>query len=578
MKYKIIIFVPVIAIILAGALFYLNNSGDQPGTASATHISQFFKEAGLISDNIDSFQNSGEIDLESIYGGVAPHHIPTAIPILAEFYSKLKQARDVDTFIILGPDHFEKSRGDISVSRAEFVTPFGTLSPNLEIINELEKTGLVVNDEIPFDDHSIHSQLLFIGKLFPNAKIVPIVFRSSSTNEIAEILGEKLSSLATPNTFVVASVDFSHYLNKNQALPLDNQSAAMLTQLEPKLAGLAEADSPQSLVALISAVKKMGADTSISLGTYNSAEYSSIQDYTTGYVVQFFGTKKEELSKTGGATMIFTGDIMLSRSVGDLMEKQGDYNLPFANIADFLKNADLAFGNLENPVSSRGKKVGSIYSFRADPRVVEGLKYAGFDILSIANNHMWDYGREAFLDTMTHLTGAGIDFTGGGLNFEEAHRPVVKNVKGTRVAFLAYTEFLQSAVAGNESAGITNWNSEQIKKDIITAKQQSDLVVVSFHWGDEYQTNHNPKQEQFAKAAIDAGADLIIGHHPHVIQEVEQYKNGWIAYSLGNFIFDQQFSEATTSGLMLEVTIENDEIKDVNKIGVKINRDFQPTM
>lgn len=110
----------------------------------------------------------------------------------------------------------------------------------------------------------------------------------------------------------------------------------------------------------------------------------------------------------------------------------------------------------------------------------------------------------------------------------------------------------------------------------MAANQQGDLVVVSFHWGDEYQTKHNQKQEQFAKAAIDAGADLIIGHHPHVVQEVEQYKDGWIAYSLGNFVFDQNFSKETTQGLVLKVKISGGKITNIDKQPITISNSFQP--
>jgi poly-gamma-glutamate synthesis protein (capsule biosynthesis protein) len=376
-------------------------------------------------------------------------------------------------------------------------------------------------------------------------------------------------------------VDFSHYLNEEQARPLDARSATILAGIDPRLAGLTRADSPASLTALVAAVKKMGATASIPIGdgSFNSADFSNVNDFTTGYVVQFFGTKKEkQSSNTRDGTMLFVGDIMLSRSVGAYMKEKGDYNLPFLNIADSLQGADLTFANLENPVSSRGINVGSKYSFRADPKTIQGLNFAGIDIVSIANNHMWDYGREAFLDTMTHLNEADIDFIGGGHNFEEAHRPVIKDVKGTRVAFLAYTEFLQNVVAGKNSAGITNWNMEQIKKDIMVANQEGDLVVVSFHWGDEYQTKHNQKQEQFAKAAIDAGADLIIGHHPHVVQEVEQYKDGWIAYSLGNFVFDQNFSKETMRGLALKVIIDNRRISKIQEIPVQISNQYQPEL
>ncbi|MEK7514875.1 MAG: CapA family protein [Patescibacteria group bacterium] len=284
-------------------------------------------------------------------------------------------------------------------------------------------------------------------------------------------------------------------------------------------------------------------------------------------VPSFFSSKE--------GSMIFVGDIMLSRSVGIRMAKENDYTFPFLHAAAFLQDADITFANLENPVSTRGKNVGSIYSFRADPKTIEGLLFAGFDVVSIANNHLWDYGREAFLDTLSHLTQAGIDFVGGGNNIAEAERPVIRDVHGTRVAFLAYTEFLQSAVARETSAGISRWDPERMAAAIASAKQANDIVVVSLHWGEEYKTQHNQQQETIAKAAIDAGADLVIGHHPHVVQEVERYKEGWIAYSLGNFIFDQYFSEETMRGLVLKVRIKEGKVQSVEEYDSALSKEFQ---
>ncbi|OGN08610.1 MAG: AmmeMemoRadiSam system protein B [Candidatus Yanofskybacteria bacterium RIFCSPHIGHO2_02_FULL_41_11] len=572
----------ILPVLIIGAVFYFkSNPRLEVRSPNLIHVTKYTQEAGYVEDTVAKFQNAEKLEFSDTFGGITSHHVPTAFPLLAEFYSRLKNTKNIDTFIVLGPDHWEKGRADVSISEADFITPFGKLSPDMDMIKKLEESRFVVHDEAPFEDHSIHSQLLFIAKLFPDAKIVPIVFRSSTANEYAEKLGDLIASLSGPNTFVVGSVDFSHYLNEEQARPLDARSATILAGIDPRLAGLTRADSPASLTALVAAVKKMGATASIPIGagSFNSADFSNVNDFTTGYVVQFFGTKKEkQSSNTRDGTMLFVGDIMLSRSVGAHMQEKGDYNLPFLNIADFLKGADITFANLENPVSLRGTNVGSKYSFRADPKTIGGLNFAGIDIVSIANNHMWDYGREAFLDTMTHLAKAGIDFVGGGHNFEEAHRPVIKDVKGTKVAFLAYTEFLQNVVAGTNSAGITNFNIEQIKKDIAAANQQSDLVAVSFHWGDEYQTKHNQKQEQFAKAAIDAGADLIIGHHPHVVQEVEQYKDGWIAYSLGNFIFDQNFSKETMQGLALQVNLKDAKVQGVEKIDISISKDYQPSL
>ncbi len=281
-------------------------------------------------------------------------------------------------------------------------------------------------------------------------------------------------------------------------------------------------------------------------------------------------------SRTKENTMIFVGDVMLSRSVGALMEQKGDYTFPFLNIATFLRNADLTFANLENPISSGGVKVGSIYSFRADPRVVEGLKFAGIDVVSIANNHMWDYGRQAFVDTLYNLTNAGIGYVGGGYSFAEAHEGITREINGTKVTLLAYTDLLSKQVAAtHDAAGVSFLDVEQMKRDIALARNKSDIIVVSFHWGEEYQTAHNLKQGHIAKAAIDAGADLIVGHHPHVAQEVEEYQGRWIAYSLGNFIFDQSFSKATMQGLALVVTISDGKISEVVSQLILISNSYQ---
>lgn len=156
---------------------------------------------------------------------------------------------------------------------------------------------------------------------------------------------------------------------------------------------------------------------------------------------------------------------------------------------------------------------------------------------------------------------------------------VSTGVKGTKVAFLGYTDLISPQVSATEkSAGISFLNIDQMIKDVGEAKSKSDLVVVSFHWGEEYQTKHNQKQEEIAKVAIDAGASLVVGHHPHVVQEVEQYKDGWIAYSLGNFVFDQNFSWGTTHGLALEVAIKDKKIYKVTKKEVTISPEYQASI
>ncbi len=278
-------------------------------------------------------------------------------------------------------------------------------------------------------------------------------------------------------------------------------------------------------------------------------------------------------------TILFTGDIMLDRGVRQMVEEYGknDYTFPFLNIKEVLKEGDIVFGNLESVISDKGHDVGGLYSFRADPQAMEGLSYAGFDIVSLANNHAFDYTREAFEDTMQRLRKSGILYTGAGFDKKEAHSPATISLDDTRVGFLGYTEFLfPYAVATEERSGITDFTVENMRKDIEKAKKEVDVLVVTFHYGDEYEKKPNTRQKEVSRKAIDYGADIVIGHHPHVTQPVENYNGGYIAYSLGNFIFDQYFSEETMRGFILKAKIENKEITGIEKIRYRLNEHYQP--
>ncbi|MCX6759666.1 MAG: CapA family protein [Candidatus Nealsonbacteria bacterium] len=286
--------------------------------------------------------------------------------------------------------------------------------------------------------------------------------------------------------------------------------------------------------------------------------------------------------------IILVGDIMLDRGVKFMIEKEGDrdFRFPFLKVVDYLKEADIVFGNLEGVISDKGIKAGSIYSFRVDPKAIEGLSFAGFNVLSLANNHALDYTRAALEDCLAKLSNAEIDYVGAGFNEKEAYLPIIKEVNGStglpavKVAFLAYTNLgPETWKAAGENSGIA-WisenNFETIKEDVKLAKEKADILIVSLHTGEEYQKEPTQFQIEFSKMAIEAGADLIVGHHPHIIQKNEKYKNGYIFYSLGNFIFDQSFSEETMRGQILEVLIENKKIKEVVTKDIKINNFFQP--
>ncbi len=277
-------------------------------------------------------------------------------------------------------------------------------------------------------------------------------------------------------------------------------------------------------------------------------------------------------------TLVFVGDVMLSRGVGRRMKAENDFKFPFRLVQATLATADLTFANLECPVSDQGTEQGHLYSFRADPRAIEGLLFAGFDVVSVANNHMYDWGPEALLDTLRRLREAGIRPVGAGANDLEAHYPLLVDLGRLRLAFLAYVDIQpQKATSAPGRPGVAWLDADRALADIRFARPLADLVIVSPHWGVEYAAKPNPKQVALARRMIDSGADLVVGTHPHVIQPVEEYGGRWIAYSLGNFVFDQR-KQGTRRGLMLKVKVDGKRIVEVNQISIVISADSQTSL
>lgn len=282
----------------------------------------------------------------------------------------------------------------------------------------------------------------------------------------------------------------------------------------------------------------------------------------------------------GDVSLLFAGDIQMDRGVRTQVEKNfgGDYNL-FLNAIPLVKQTDISFANLEGPISDQGTNRGSAYSFRMDPAVAPALSGAGFDVLNVANNHAGDWGREAFIDTLTRLKDAHIAYTGGGMNRDEATQPVLLTRGGTRIGFLGFSDVGPSWLAvGSSTPGILLTSDPERNSIISNAKKQVDILVVSFHFGNEYETSPSKRQRDLARAAVESGADMVIGHHPHVVENTELYNGGLIAYSLGNFVFDQPFSTSTMEGLALSVGLHDGVITTIRKHRVTLNEHFQPQL
>ena len=256
-------------------------------------------------------------------------------------------------------------------------------------------------------------------------------------------------------------------------------------------------------------------------------------------------------------TIAAVGDIMLARGVSDAITI-GQPDGPFAYVRDVLRSADLTVGNLECAVTDLGEAGAKSYTFRAPPLAAAGLAAAGFDLVSLANNHSLDFGPEALVDTAERLRAASVEVVGGGRNDEEADRYRVLTAHGVRVAFLGLAEVPNDYgydrgvwTAAPGKPGIAWVDEARMAATVREAAQAAEVVVVMFHFGIEGASEPSERQRQLSRSAIDAGANLVLGSHPHVLQKIEDYGGGLIAYSLGNFVFDGFEGDANKSGILL---------------------------
>lgn len=309
---------------------------------------------------------------------------------------------------------------------------------------------------------------------------------------------------------------------------------------------------------------------------YSKPAQEDAEQLTIGQTVEtngfnLFGVGEEN---EDAITLIATGDVLLARYVEQRMRATGDYTLPFQKAADFLKSADVTFGNLETPILNGKNTPKDSTTFRADPAGVKGLTFAGYDVMSIANNHTMNYQIPGLTNTLKELKKAGILASGGGKNQDFAHAPAIFETKGKTIAFLSYVDPKipprNYGIATYNTAGLASMNIEAMKNDVKNAATEYDIVVVSMHSGTEYKREPTQFQKDFAHAAIDSGASAVIGTHPHVVQPVEYYGNGVIFYSLGNFVFDQFFSTDVKTGLVARITFEDEEKPSVELFPVKI--------
>jgi len=474
---------------------------------------------------------------ETVYAGVASHHL-IAKEQIAQFYSKISSDK-IETIFLLSPDHYNHffEPGILAyTSKAPWNTPYGELEADKDAISKL-LSGNIVNSKSSAMglEHGIYTEIPFIKKFFPNAKIVPLVLNSSLQYGDFLELGSELKNISQENTLLIVSSDFSHDATQDKAIENDAKSIDELKNIAQADIKNITSDCKQCLAVMQTylADKDLKFNTTDSLNSFDisGASPESVTSYVFGYY-----TQKTDIQ------ILFTGDLMFDRGIRHYAKKAGSNEFIFQKIRPLLLNQDLVISNLEGPITdnpskSSGTQPGSPnnYIFTFDPSVAKTLWYENIRLVGLGNNHILNFGSDGEKSTHEYLEASGVGFFGS----PNADRTITKTIQGIKMAFVNYNEFTGSP-AFDQSQAIT---------EIQKLKGKVDFIVVFCHWDAEYQPEATAATKNLAHQFINAGADIIIGSHPHVTQSTETYNNKKIYYSLGNFVFDQYFEENVRNGM-----------------------------
>lgn len=485
----------------------------------------------------------------SVVSGVVPHHL-RARDIINNFFkyiSSTSSKEEINTIVLLSPDHFHN--GSLC-QKISFIAPapttrnFGELKIDNLLLKRLsKKSEFCFSDSFVLLDHGITNLLPYIKNYFPKVKILPILIPSNISEKQITQLIEAINSIAPSKTIVVGSSDFSHYLPKSAAKFHDFKSIRVLLGFEKDKFENLETDCWQCLYGTRLFARLRKGDFPKPIGYSNPGQTSHFsvvfQKKKTSLAPQYKSIKKVK-------TILFSGDIMLDRGVEELMKKNSRF-YPFLKISQFLRGIDIVAGNLEGPIVKNPPDFpDKSLKFAFSPNVVDGLSFANFDLLSLANNHTPNMGQKGLEETREILRKADINFVGDPFKCTKEFL-----FQKDDVIFLAFNKTFPSYCPDKEII--------ETVKEIRDSNPEKFLIVI-FHWGQEYQSKSSISQQKLAHLVIDTGADLIIGSHPHVVQEIEKYKGKLIFYSLGNFIFDQYFSKETQEGLVVGTEVYQNKV------------------
>ncbi|MDO8626153.1 MAG: AmmeMemoRadiSam system protein B [Candidatus Magasanikbacteria bacterium] len=557
---RIIIFFLGLAVLVGASSFWYGANTARLTAALADSSPEFLalpthRATSLDRSMFEAFgASAGEtvVEPELVRSGVIPHHL-IAGKYIADFFNKLK-IQNPSVVALIGPNHSNSGGNKLATSQYAWRTPYGELAPAADIIASLAASKLVVVDEkVIATEHSIGALVPFIKRAWPKAAFLPIIVKSTASTSTIKELAVALNNILPKNSLVLASVDFSHYLPQTAANFHDALALNVLETGDAERVNKMEIDSPPSLYFLLQYNKLIGAENFRSVFHTNSAAIVGRPDLaeTTSHIGGYFVSGAPSADHV--VTLQFFGDIMLDRNVAKAMGKEGlDYIFaPWqASEYRFLQGMDVLLANLEGPFAVKRVPTSKSIAFRFDPVFASELKKYNFSAFSLANNHSYDMGRKNVEFTRQTLDASGLGYFGDELK------------EGVELTWLATSTPEPVAFIGLHNT-YHEPDLKKVEEVLSVAKQTAKYVIVNIHWGEEYKQISNQKQRKLAHWLVDHGATVIVGHHPHVVQEMELYKDKPIFYSLGNFIFDQYFSAPTQEGLSVGLTLEGGGVKSI---------------
>lgn len=562
---------PVIFSIVWGLSFFpyranLGHGADIPpqgGGKPQVFLESFFKNKDIYEE---AFAPTHNLKKTRIRAGIVSHHF-LAKDLIAAFFAGI-DGREVQRIILIGPDHYKSyySNRFVFSSLLTWKTPFGFMEPDRPCIRQLVAAHeCSLRDGLFIQEHSIHTLVPFISKALPHVKIVPLILRNHGNYAQFRQLGAGLRQSDPEGTVLIVSSDFAHGVNQETAARLDAASIANLKNLHGENINKISCDFRPGLATLWGFLGERG-------GTFSLVNHKTSLDYgskdpnnLTSYITAYY-----QDTPSPSISLLLVGDLMFDRYIRKVADSKGSDYI-FQEIAQVLRENNVVIANLEGPITDqpsmslntvRGDK--NNYIFTSDPGLAPTLKKHNITVVNLGNNHILDFDREGLRQTRNYLDLAGVSYFGDPADAEK--RWAIKNIGGIRVGLVSHNLFIPGS-------------TDRTLDDIRDVKENSDITLVYAHWGHEYSQDPGHRIRKLARAFIDRGADLVVGSHPHVVQEKEVYQGKMIYYSLGNFVFDQYHNQDTRRGLAVQVKIDSRNFSmSLEEISLSLEKNGQTTI